>query len=254
MAANEAEIQNPVPQDGWQWNENRTRLVPIPGSPYEREFQQKRAQQRANTERIAPLVMRDLNRAYQAAEASGPISGVFATPEDGAGIVRRLAGTASPAYELNQHLESVKSNISIEELQKMREASPTGGALGQIPVQQQRFLMQLRGSLEPMLDATVLRENIVDVWNQYAAELAKAAHGYDEEYEAGLADGRFTQEQVTEMRALRDAMTRDLQAQSSYFQGRHTGMQPGNPQGEGIKFSPRTEEFLKQARPRGGGM
>lgn len=44
---------------------------------------------------------------------------------------------------------SAKANIGLDQLQLMRETSPTGGALGQVPVQQQIKLESLLGSLDP---------------------------------------------------------------------------------------------------------
>lgn len=94
---------------------------------------------------------------------------------------------ATPAYNLDKMIESVKSNISINELQAMREGSPTGGALGQVPVQQQEYLMQLRGSLQIPQDKDVLMENMKRVWNTSM----DIAHGSPEEIEGLIQTGQI---------------------------------------------------------------
>jgi hypothetical protein len=112
-------------------------------------------------------VLRDVERALAEVDKAGKVSGFVAEGQRMFGTGPSLAARFSPAFELQQHLESIKSNVSIDQLQAMREASPTGGALGQVPVQQQVFLMQVLGSLSPSLDSDVLRENLNDLYNVY---------------------------------------------------------------------------------------
>jgi len=54
----------------------------------------------------------------------------------------------SPAYDLSKMLESVAANVSFGELQAMRAASPTGGALGQVSDFENRLLQAVQGSLD----------------------------------------------------------------------------------------------------------
>jgi hypothetical protein len=112
-------------------------------------------------------VLRDVERALSEADKAGKVSGYVAEGQRWFGTGPGMAARFSPAFELQQHLESIKSNVSIDQLQAMREASPTGGALGQVPVQQQVFLMQVLGSLSPSLPSDVLKENLNDVYNIY---------------------------------------------------------------------------------------
>jgi len=109
-------------------------------------------------------VLRDVERALQSLAPENKYSTWQKTGATGA-VTGKLPGTA--AWQLQQHLDSIKSNISIDQLQAMRDASPTGGALGQVPVQQQEFLMSVLGSLNRGLQANDLRENLHDVYNIY---------------------------------------------------------------------------------------
>ena len=52
------------------------------------------------------------------------------------------------AYNLNQRLLTIKANLGFDRLQQMRDASPTGGALGQVAVQELQALQATVGSLE----------------------------------------------------------------------------------------------------------
>lgn len=70
----------------------------------------------------------------------------------------------------------------------MREASPTGGALGQVPVQQQQYLMTVKGSLNATLQSDVLKENLNDVYNIYL----DAMFGSPQELSEGVRTGKIT--------------------------------------------------------------
>lgn len=59
---------------------------------------------------------------------------------------KHIPGT--DAYDLAAIVESLKANIGFDELQKMREASATGGALGQVSNQEISFLQALLGNLD----------------------------------------------------------------------------------------------------------
>ena len=76
-------------------------------------------------------------------EAKGMTSGFSA------GFGANLAGTkGTPAADLASRLEFIKSNIGFDQLQKMRDESPTGGALGQVAVQELEALRAVLGSLD----------------------------------------------------------------------------------------------------------
>lgn len=85
------------------------------------------------------------------------------------GLIGDLRGTlpgrltGSGAYDLEKTLDTVKANIGFKELQEMKEASPTGGALGQIAVRELELLQAVVASLEKGQDESVLRENLTQV-------------------------------------------------------------------------------------------
>ncbi|MEO1945007.1 MAG: hypothetical protein ABGY11_11965, partial [Candidatus Thioglobus sp.] len=93
-------------------------------------------------------------------------------------------GAGSPAINLDATITSIKANIGFDKLQKMREESPTGGALGQVAVMELIALQATLGSLDlrqsPELVIATL-ENVRDSYNknmaivleQYGAEELK---------------------------------------------------------------------------------
>jgi len=105
----------------------------------------KKGLKKAGTDLAAKTVVQDMGRGMQILEKN--MEGLITTAAGPIGSVMQYL-PASDADVLEKYATSVKSNISIDRLQAMREASPTGGALGQVPVQQQEYLMQLLGSLD----------------------------------------------------------------------------------------------------------
>jgi len=66
----------------------------------------------------------------------------------------------SKAMNVSERLDSLKALIGFKELQDMRAASPTGGALGQVAVQELNFLQKAMGSLNQWQSAEELKKNL----------------------------------------------------------------------------------------------
>lgn len=86
-----------------------------------------------------------------------------ALPTAGLGgyIASSLPGTA--AYNLKGRIETIKSNIGFSELQKMRDESPTGGALGQVAVQELNYLQAALGNLDQAQSVDELEKNLKNI-------------------------------------------------------------------------------------------
>lgn len=101
-------------------------------------------------------------------EATNLISGAFG----GLGRTGFIGGFAkyipgSNAYVLDRTLETVKANLGFDALQEMRDNSPTGGALGQVAVQELNRLEAAVSALDTGLPADVLRQNLAEVQQHY---------------------------------------------------------------------------------------
>jgi hypothetical protein len=77
----------------------------------------------------------------------------------------KIPGTE--AYDLRETVRTIQANIGFQELQQMREASPTGGALGQVAVQELESLQATLASLNPNQSEAQLRNNLKKVDKHY---------------------------------------------------------------------------------------
>lgn len=94
-----------------------------------------------------------------------------------------LAGSAlsmvpgTDAYNLDKVLDTIRANIGFGELNAMRAASPTGGALGQVAVRELELLQSTLGSLEQGQDKKKLEQNLEAVsthYNNWKSAVAEA--------------------------------------------------------------------------------
>jgi hypothetical protein len=78
----------------------------------------------------------------------------------------------SDAYDVAKNIETIKANIGFKELSDMRQASPTGGALGQVAVQELNFLQAAISNLDVGQSPDQLRRNLGTVKKHYERWLA----------------------------------------------------------------------------------
>lgn len=78
------------------------------------------------------------------------------------GVGNQITGAVggTPAYNLNAIIDTVKANVGFDQLQAMRDASPTGGALGQVSEMENRLLQSVLGSLETAQSKPQLEQNL----------------------------------------------------------------------------------------------
>jgi hypothetical protein len=76
----------------------------------------------------------------------------------GGTMLSKIPGT--DATNLSKLIDSVKANAGFDKLQAMREASPTGGALGQVSDKEIRFLQSVFGSLDQDQSPEQLKYNL----------------------------------------------------------------------------------------------
>ena len=97
-------------------------------------------------------------------EASGLVGGMTT------GLVGKAQAfvPGTDAFNLNQRLLTIKANLGFDRLQQMRDASPTGGALGQVAVQELNALQSTVGSLEIGQDRKELEKNLSKIEHHYS--------------------------------------------------------------------------------------
>lgn len=153
------------------------RLVPITGSKADQEAAQ--IQKAADAKREAQttsgmVVLEDIGRALEIAQESPFLSTGFV-----GGILKGVGGT--PAKDLASLTTTIQANIGFDRLQRMREESPTGGALGQVAVQELEALQATLGNLDNSQTNEQLVSNLTRLEEQYRKSM-------QEIYKAALKD------------------------------------------------------------------
>jgi hypothetical protein len=101
----------------------------------------------------------------------------WASAGPAAWVTRGVAGT--PAFALDQTVNSIKSNVGFQQLQQMRYESPTGGALGNVTVQELEFLQSALSSLNTAQNPQQLTESLAKVRDHYTRFKEYAAQDYE---------------------------------------------------------------------------
>lgn len=144
-------------------NGNPVQMIPIPGGPADTS----KADASASEDRETSTSI-ITNAARLAREALGA-RGFPAT-----GTVGRLMSNLpeSNAAEVRRQVEVLRSMARIENLQAMRAASPTGGALGNVSNEEGRMLAAKSGALDP--DSPTFARDLDD----YERTLLRIVHGH----------------------------------------------------------------------------
>ncbi|MGH7464327.1 MAG: hypothetical protein ACREK1_04070, partial [Longimicrobiales bacterium] len=143
----------------------------VPGSPAEKEMERNLREAEAGDRKYL--------QAYNAVSQHGDVverstADALAYFKDaGSGLVlqnfRRLAPLAAGTemHEAWQALEAIKNNIGINELQRMRQSSPTGGAMGNVSDRDIELLTGVLGRLDQIRDPVVLVRELESVLSVY---------------------------------------------------------------------------------------
>lgn len=81
------------------------------------------------------------------------------------GLIANIPATT--ARDLQAKLTTIKANLGFDRLQQMREASPTGGALGQVAVQELVALQSTVASLDQLQSPADLRQALNKIERHY---------------------------------------------------------------------------------------
>ena len=149
------------------------RLEDIPGGPQAKKTAQlikKTTEQKALKRRAGEVVLKDIGRLkekIQDAPFFRPIAGLWASK-----ILPELNQGRIDAQALSQ---TIRSNVGFDRLQQMREASPTGGALGQVSDRELSTLQAVLGSLELEQSEKQLISNLDRLSGLYKGIMEKAS-------------------------------------------------------------------------------
>jgi len=73
-------------------------------------------------------------------------------------VQSKIGGTT--AFDLDKKIDTIKANVGFQQLQSMRDASPTGGALGQVSEREINFLQATIASFDIGQSEEQLRDNL----------------------------------------------------------------------------------------------
>jgi hypothetical protein len=166
-------------------------MAPIPGGPVEKELMDEADRARGRKEqqaRAGGTVVQDLQRALNIVQTNPAATGRTAAAT---ALLPEVARAETDYQSALGFVESALSNVGLDTLQQMRENSPTGGALGQVPIQQQKRLEQVLGSLDLSQRKEVVEDNIKRVINIYMDII----HGSKDQVEDAFKRGEITDEQ-----------------------------------------------------------
>lgn len=155
-----------------QSTEGGITFAPAPGSPEATkiaESTEKKVKQLSSAYNKSDVITSNINDAlkFVTDKTTGSVGqATRALPFSGSSDAARLAG----------YIDTIKSNIGFDQLQKMRTESPTGGALGQVAVKELDYLQAAYGNLNPDLPADMLKQQLNKVlihYNNFMDELEK---------------------------------------------------------------------------------
>lgn len=103
-----------------------------------------------NVQRAGAVVLGDIQKAYDGASAWN--TGLLGS------ATSIIPGT--PAHDLYQTLQTIRANVGFDRLQQMRDASPTGGALGAVNQSEMGLLTSALGALEQSQSKEQFQSNL----------------------------------------------------------------------------------------------
>lgn len=121
------------------------------------ENRERKSQQQSNIISTIDNIMNTINTAEK--QIGSFTAGTLGSP------LSLIPGTS--ARDLASNLETIKANLGFDRLQQMRDASPTGGALGQVAVQELVALQSTVASLDNAQSPSQLRANLKKVQGHY---------------------------------------------------------------------------------------
>jgi hypothetical protein len=174
--------------------------APIPGTPAAQKIEedQTKATARAETTAVGAGAIKGIVSDIRDKVAKAP----WYSPVVGFGAETAAKVTGSPAHDTGELIKTVTSNIGFDRLQRMREESPTGGALGAVAVQELESLQKTIASLAQSQSKGQFLGNLKRVEEQYE-RIAKKAAAYPNASKHGfkIEPGGITQEQYNQLKS-----------------------------------------------------
>lgn len=147
-----------IPQ-GWMVVDGR--MVPVPGGPADQEAQ---AAEEAGEAAEANRAAKEDNVVDEIDHALGLLGG--GTAGVGGALMRNVPG--SDAVDFEAAMNTVLGNVGFDRLQRMREESPTGGALGQVSERELALLTSTVAGYDPNMSEDGKRRTLEKIRKHYS--------------------------------------------------------------------------------------
>ena len=163
-----------------------TSMSVIPGSKTDRELKQRiqaTSQGVASKAEKLDLMSEYTDRTIELLEKNPEAAGWQGAATRDFGKVPFLGAltAGSPTEILDGYLTVIKSNIGFDKLQRMRDESPTGGALGQVAILELIALQNSIAPLEPKVGDKVLIQSLKEIRDTYTKNMEILANNYTNE-------------------------------------------------------------------------
>lgn len=155
-------------QSGYRLNVKTGEASPIPGGPADTAAKEAEAADAGTSTQATAgsTVLGDITEMKRRVQESPTLTTGFI-----GGILKNVGGTG--ALDVNELGKTIRANIGFDRLQRMRDESPTGGALGQVAVQELEALQASLGSLNTSQGPDQLIRNLERLETQYRKSMQR---------------------------------------------------------------------------------
>lgn len=152
------------------------------------------AEKRQNADGAArSKLIATIGKLAQAGADANDNGGWFETGTSGAFRMGLPLAEGSPAFSLREDIKTIDGRFAFDALQAMREASKTGGALGQVTERELDLLKAATANINPDMDHETFMRNVEEARQAYLSKLAmvdpEAAR--DMGYDAKIAESAW---------------------------------------------------------------
>lgn len=162
-------------EEGMTYDAEENRFKHIKGSPKYNEAKGQAVQQMKSAVGKLPSLQKVSNSIKKAINQVTPFTAGVGS------LLSVLPGTE--AANLQKTIDEIIANIGFDRLQRMREESPTGGALGQVAVKELKMLQATLGSLDTRQSVGQLKDQLTLVLNEYERAMGKVQEEVDVQYD-----------------------------------------------------------------------
>jgi len=105
---------------------------------------------------------------------------------------------------ITENMKTIRANVGFDKLQSMRDASPTGGALGQVSELENELLQLTSGSLSQDQTTEIIIQNLINIKDRRVRVLNNQRRLFNEDFSSVLGEDLEQVEESAEINKLND--------------------------------------------------